>query len=75
MAQVTMTETNKWSESDIKAEVNESGSIIIWFEYKQSSGILGQRRHEMLFTAAEWDTLVERVEWQRKDRKINKSDG
>jgi hypothetical protein len=74
MAQITMTETNNWSESDIKAEVNENGLIKIWFEYKQSRGIAGQRRHEMLFTAIEWDTLVERVEWQRKEKKINKSE-
>ena len=41
MAQVTMTETNKWNESDIKAEIQRKWLDYNWFDTSNQAIYLG----------------------------------
>ena len=68
--EIRVTGTFWCSEADIKAQLTEEGGVRICFEYKK----VGQRRHEFTCTPEEWDSFVTWVEWQHKERVINKEE-
>ena len=68
----TIKVTRYWSfytgaEADIEASCTEEAGVKIWFQYDEAG-----RRQEILISPKEWDRFVARVEWQRKDKAINK---
>ena len=71
MEHIKITESYLWSAADIMAKLTERDGVRIWFKYKD----IGQERHEIRLSSEEWDRFVAWVEWQRKNRAINKRAG
>jgi hypothetical protein len=56
------------SSADVMAQLTKEGGVDIWFDYER------MRRQGFICTPEEWDRLVAWVEWQRKERIINKGE-
>jgi hypothetical protein len=65
-----ITNTYHYSPADVLAMVMDNGWVKIWFNYKD----IQQDRHAIICTAEEWDRLVAWVEWQRKNKDVNRGD-
>ena len=59
-----------YGDGDIMANLSENGIINIWINYDEA-----KQRPMVSVTSEEWDRLVAWVEWQRKDKGVNKGEG
>jgi hypothetical protein len=67
MDTLLVTTSSKWADAEVKASVFSDGEVKIWYYYPE----IGQERHEIVLTGAEWDQLAAWVQWQRSKNAVS----
>ena len=58
-----------YGDGDIMADLTKGGGVNIWINYDNAG-----HKPTISMTPEEWDRLMTWVEWQRKDKAINKGE-
>jgi hypothetical protein len=69
MEPIKVTSYAAFGTGDVFADLSESGMVRIYIEYD-----VGKQKPEIFMSPEEWDRLVAWVEWQRRDRAIDRGD-